>query len=88
MSGLTQDDGLLQDIRGLIEEARSAVAVTVNATADAVLADRAADSGRSSSGRSTGRLWERDSCHTVATIDKRVWERVYLLSTNSYGEVF
>jgi predicted nuclease of restriction endonuclease-like (RecB) superfamily len=31
MSGLTQDDGLLQDIRGLIEEARSAVAVTVNA---------------------------------------------------------
>jgi predicted nuclease of restriction endonuclease-like (RecB) superfamily len=31
MSGLAQDDGLLQDIRGLIEEARSAVAVTVNA---------------------------------------------------------
>jgi YhcG PDDEXK nuclease domain len=31
MSGLTQDDGLLRDIRGLIEEARSAVAVTVNA---------------------------------------------------------
>jgi predicted nuclease of restriction endonuclease-like (RecB) superfamily len=31
MGGLAQDDGLLQDIRGLIEEARSAVAVTVNA---------------------------------------------------------
>jgi predicted nuclease of restriction endonuclease-like (RecB) superfamily len=31
MSGLAQDDGLLQDIRRLIEEARSAVAVTVNA---------------------------------------------------------
>jgi predicted nuclease of restriction endonuclease-like (RecB) superfamily len=31
MSGLAQDDGLLQDIRSLIEEARSAVAVTVNA---------------------------------------------------------
>jgi hypothetical protein len=31
MSGLTETDGLLQDFRGLIEEARSAVAVTVNA---------------------------------------------------------
>jgi hypothetical protein len=31
MSGLAQDDGLLQDIRGLIEEVRSAVAVTENA---------------------------------------------------------
>ncbi len=31
MGGLTEADGLLQDIRGLIEEARSAVAVTVNA---------------------------------------------------------
>ncbi len=31
MSGLTEADGLLQDIRGLIREARSAVAVTVNA---------------------------------------------------------
>jgi predicted nuclease of restriction endonuclease-like (RecB) superfamily len=31
MSGLTEADRLLQDVRGLIEEARSAVAVTVNA---------------------------------------------------------
>jgi predicted nuclease of restriction endonuclease-like (RecB) superfamily len=31
MTKLTQPDGLLEDIRGLIEEARSAVAVTVNA---------------------------------------------------------
>jgi hypothetical protein len=31
MTKMTSDDRLLQDVRGLIEEARSAVAVTVNA---------------------------------------------------------